>query len=184
MPFRTILYAVPFVLLIATGSARAGEAPDDNRGALLVTITNWLTINSDLPRASDHPRIELVPAADLHRLRYKALLPLRSQAIGGEHSTPLPQVQREVVAVYDDRSRTIYLPSGWTGESPAEQSILVHEMVHHLQNVAGLRYDCGGAREKPAYLAQRKWLENHGLDLEQEFEVDMMTIVALSACMF
>jgi predicted metalloprotease len=95
----------------------------------------------------------------------------------------VPGYQREVVALYDNSTSTIYLPEGWTGASVAEQSVLVHEMVHHLQNIAGLKFACGGEREKPAYLAQDKWLKQHGLELEKEFEVDMFTVVALSACM-
>jgi hypothetical protein len=146
-------------------------------------IAEWLSANFELPYASEQPRIERVPAADLYRLRYRAMLPLRSQAIGGEHSTPPPEYRREVVAVYDDTSRTIFLPLGWTGATVADQSVVVHEMVHHLQNLAGMKYECAGAREKTAYLAQNKWLKLHGLDLEREFEVDMFTVVALSACM-
>lgn len=146
-------------------------------------IAQWLSVNFDLPYADDPPRVERVSPAHLHRLRYKGMLPLRSQAIGGDHSTPLQESRRELVAVYDDSSRTIYLPQGWTGATVAEQSVVVHEMVHHLQNLAGLKYECGGAREKPAYLAQDQWLKRHGLDLKKEFEVDMFTVVAISACM-
>jgi hypothetical protein len=146
-------------------------------------MAQWVSANFDLPYSSQPPRVERVPAADLYRLRYKSLLPLQSQAIGGEHSTPPPQYRREVVAIYDDTSRTIFLPQGWTGATVAEQSVVVHEIVHHLQNLAGMKYECAGAREKPAYLAQNQWLKAHGLDLEKEFEVDMFTIVALSACM-
>jgi len=32
----------------------------------------------------------------------------------------MPLAQREVVAVYDNATRTIYLPGGWTGCTPAE----------------------------------------------------------------
>jgi hypothetical protein len=119
----------------------------------------------------------------LYQLRHKAFLPLSAQAIGGEYATPTPQNQREVVAVYEDATRTIYLPESWTGETIAEQSVLVHEMVHHLQNVAGLKFACSGEREKPAYLAQDRWLRLHGLELEKEFDVDMFTVITLSACM-
>jgi hypothetical protein len=146
-------------------------------------IAKWLSTNFGLPYASEPPRLERVSRLRLYQLRHKAFLPLQSQAIGGEHSTPMPQYQREVVAVYDDASHTVYLPEGWTGETVAEQSVLVHEMVHHLQNLAGLKFACAGEREKPAYLAQDKWLRLHGLELEKEFEVDMFTVVALSACM-
>jgi hypothetical protein len=147
-------------------------------------VAQWLSTNFGLPHAAELPRVERVPAADLYRLRYKALLPLRSQAIGGEHSTPLPEYRREVVAVYDDAARTIFLPQTWTGKTVADQSVIVHEMVHHLQNLGGLKYECAGAREKVAYLAQDQWLKTHGLDLEKAFEVDMFTVVALSACMY
>lgn len=145
-------------------------------------IAKWLSQNLELPLSDELPHVEFVSQTRLLQLRYKDLLPQQSQAIGGEHATPRPQVQREVVAVYDDSTRTIYLPVSWTG-SAADQSVLVREMVHHLQNLAGLRFECSGAREKPAYLAQNRWLKLHGLDLETEFEVDMFTIVALSACM-
>jgi hypothetical protein len=90
---------------------------------------------------------------------------------------------REVIAVYRDDTRTIYLNESWTGTSPAEVSVLVHEMVHHLQNVAGLKYECPAAREKPAYLAQNAWLQRFGSDLETEFEIDMMTMLVTTSCM-
>ena len=186
MPRQITLYAALLLLFVATGSAQAqAGTADENRPAIssLLAIAGWISANFDLPYPDEPPRIEIVPTGQLHRLRYNALLPRRAQAIGGEHSTPLPEVQREIVALYDDASRTIYLPEGWTGASLAEQSVLVHEMVHHLQNRAGLKYECGGAREKPAYLAQHKWLADRGLDMEKEFQVDMFTIVAMSACM-
>jgi hypothetical protein len=92
--------------------------------------------------------------------------------------------QRRVVALYDDRATAIFLTDDWTGTSPADRSILVHEMVHHIQNLSGIKYECPMAREKPAYLAQDKWLGQFGLSLEKEFDVDMFTIVVSSACAF
>ena len=91
--------------------------------------------------------------------------------------------QREVVALYNDMTKTIFLPDAWTGATAAEVSVLVHEMVHHLQKLAGMRFECPAAREKVAYLAQDKWLERFGLSLEREFELDMFTVVVSSACM-
>jgi len=146
-------------------------------------IAKWVSANFELPYASEPPRLERVSPLRLYQLRHRAFLPSQSQAVGGEYATPTPQYQREVVAVYDDANRTVYLPDGWTGETIAEQSVLVHEMVHHLQNLAGQKFACAGEREKPAYLAQDRWLRDHGHDLEKDFEVDLFTVVALSACM-
>jgi hypothetical protein len=56
-------------------------------------------------------------------------------------------------------------------------------MVHHLQNRPDVKYECPAAREKLAYEAQSDWLGSFGLSLEKEFDVDMFTVVALSACM-
>lgn len=85
-------------------------------------------------------------------------------------------------AVYDNPSRTIYLPEDWSTDSPAGLSVLVHEMVNHLQNVAGLAYPCAAARERPAYRAQARWLGLFGTTLEAEFGVDPMTLLVRTTC--
>ena len=92
--------------------------------------------------------------------------------------------QRPVLALYDNTSKTIFLPDDWIGTSPVDQSVLVHDMVHHIQNLAGLKFECPMAREKSAYLAQDKWLGRSGMSLEREFDVDMFTVLISSACVY
>ena len=115
-------------------------------------------------------------------MRYKGLLPQN----WSEGSIREPAVQagteREVVALYNDDTKTVYLPDGWTGHTPAELSVLVHEMVHHFQNIAGIRYECPMGREKLAYLAQSQWLSLSGLTLESEFGIDAMTVLVNTTC--
>lgn len=149
-------------------------------GASLDELARWLAANYDLPYSAEPLRLERVSRLHLHQLRHKAFL---SSQAGGEGSAPPPGYRREVVAVYDDKNRIVYLPESWTGETIADQSVLVHEMVHHLQNVAGEKFACASEREKTAYLAQDKWLRQHGLDLKKTFDVDMFTVVVMSACM-
>jgi hypothetical protein len=91
--------------------------------------------------------------------------------------------RREAVAVYDDLTKTIYLPDTWKGETPADLSILVHEMVHHLQNTSRKKYECPGAREQMAYAAQDKWLKLFGRDLLSEFQIDAFTLRVSTACL-
>ena len=151
--------------------------------ARLTEIAAWLSTNFDLPAIQDQPRVEFVPPMKLASMRYGGILPeqWREDSVNG--ATMHAAQAREVVAVYHDATRTIFLSDAWTGASPADLSVLVHEMVHHLQNLAGLRYECPAAREKLAYLAQDQWLKLHGLDLEQEFELDKFTIMISSACL-
>ena len=142
---------------------------------LLNAIVLWISINLAVPAVYDHPRIEYVPPAKMIAMRLRGM-PTTAQA------ALLPSQIPDVVAIYDDEKRTIFLPEGWTGKTPAELSVLVHEMVHHLQNVSGQKFECPAAREKPAYLAQDKWLKQFDQTLEQDFEVDLFTIVVKSAC--
>ena len=78
--------------------------------------------------------------------------------------------------------RAIILTDNWRGRSPAEISILVHEMVHHIQNKAGLTYDCPQARETLAYAAQDLWLSYFGNNLEQEFSIDPLVLKVTTTC--
>jgi hypothetical protein len=148
--------------------------------ASLNELAGWLAANYDLPYSAEPLRLERVSPPRLYQLRHRAFL---SSQTASDNATSQPGYQREVVAAYDDKNRIVYLPENWTGETIAEQSLLVHEMVHHLQNVAGQKFTCAAEREKTAYLAQDKWLRQHGLDLEKAFNVDMFTVVVMSACM-
>ena len=94
----------------------------------------------------------------------------------------LPSGQRDVVATYNDGTNTIYLPERWTGSTPTDVSVVVHEMVHHFQNAAGLHFACPQEREAQAYAAQQKWLGIFGLTLESEFEIDPFTLMVSTHC--
>lgn len=146
---------------------------------LLTWIVTWLSANFSLPAIYDHPEISF---ASPHEITAVRLLqqPHDSSAAQG---IPVASAPSSIEALYDDRSRTIYLNQYWTGLAPAEMSILVHEMVHHLQNMAGLRYECAEAREELAYNAQDTYLALHGLSLSNEFKVDLMTRLVRTKCM-
>jgi hypothetical protein len=92
--------------------------------------------------------------------------------------------RQDALAVYDDEMKTIFLPAKWTGSTPAELSILVHEMVHHLQGVAKTEYECPQAREQLAYAAQEMWLGLFSGSLENEFEIDPLTLVVSTRCIY
>jgi hypothetical protein len=146
--------------------------------ALLTAVALWLAANFDLPATSEHPHVEFVPPATISALRYQDIP-------GGQPSSPAEKAsQRDVVAVYDDATSTIYLPEGWSGSTPAELSVLVHELVHHLQNRGQLKFECPRQREKLAYEAQERWLKLFGRDLERDFEIDPFTRLAITSCYF
>lgn len=87
---------------------------------------------------------------------------------------------RKVFAVYSNG--TIYLTEDWTGDTLGEQSILVHEIVHYLQDVNDLPSACPAEREKDAYTIQNKWLREHGFSLQEVFGLSLPETKLRSLC--
>lgn len=162
---RTAALRLIAVWLACVSPATAAQLHDPP--PLLDTIVLWLTTNFDLPASTDRPALASVSLADLVAMRY------------GPEATVSPG---EVIAVYDDARRTIYLSTGWTGRTPAELSVLVHEMVHHLQSAADMRFACPGEREALAYRAQDAWLGLFGTSLESAFGINAATVLVATAC--
>jgi hypothetical protein len=150
--------------------------------ALLTLLVTWLSVTAGLPPVYEHPRILFVAPAQMAELRL-ARVELGSPAESGSQATAA-EMSDSLHAIYDDVERTIYLPAGWRLSSPRDLSLLVHELVHHLQNAGGLSYDCPAAREKPAYRAQARWLEYAGESLEGSFGLDPMTLLVRTSCLY
>jgi hypothetical protein len=149
---------------------------------LLAAIEAWLALRFDLPSVDHLPRIERVPPAKIAALRSEGYSnPKIENAPSGHVGTAS---RSDVVAVYSDATETIYLPEGWTGTTAAELSILVHEMVHHVQNVGGLKYACPQEREKLAYMAQERWLGLFGRNLEADFDLDAFSLLVKTRCLY
>lgn len=158
---------------------------------LMTVIVTWLSVNFGLPAIYEHPRIEFVPMAtmmEVRRARHASLQPdlaARTTLAKSPSDRAAPDdSDHGVHAIYDDLERTIYLPDGWTATSAAQVSILVHEMVHHLQNAGESTHACPEEREMPAYGAQASWLELLGTNLADEFGIDAMTLLVRTRCLY
>jgi hypothetical protein len=148
--------------------------------ALLTAIEKWLSSQFGFPDIQEHPGIEFVPSTKIVSLRFSSLLSDPGAEVAPNDRSL--SFQYETVAVYQDPTRTIYLPEGWTGSTAAELSVLVHEVVHHFQNVLGLKYECMQEREKLAYIAQDRWLAQFGHTLESAFHIDAFSLLVKTRC--
>jgi hypothetical protein len=148
--------------------------------ALLTTIEKWLSSQFGFSDIQEHPGIEFVPSTKIVSLRLSSLLSDPSAEVAPNDRAS--SFQYDTVAVYHDPTRTIYLPEGWTGSTAADLSVLVHEVVHHFQNVLGLKYECMQEREKLAYIAQDRWLAQFGHSLESAFHIDAFSLLVKTRC--
>jgi hypothetical protein len=165
---------------LETGTIDFSSGNTNSSTALLRSLVTWIAANFDLPANYDPPNVKLSSPAKIAALRnWDVPGPETNGGVAPSHGA-----QREVVSVYDPATRTIYLRDDWRGRTPAELSILVHEMVHHLQTLAGLTFACPQEREQLAYQAQNRWLQMSGRDLASEFEIDPMTLLLTTKCFY
>jgi Domain of unknown function (DUF6647) len=86
------------------------------------------------------------------------------------------------IGAYDDFTRTVYLPRGWSPDKPGDQSVLVHQIVYHLQSLAGMKYECPQERARVAFEAQALWLWESGQTLVSEFGIDPDALLLMTEC--
>ena len=162
-------------------SATQSTEPQDFRPQTLLTaLENWVSSQFDLPAIHEHPSIKFASPAKIVSLRFTGLL-----SDPGEQAAPSDRAssaQHDTIAIYYDATRTIYLPGGWAGDTPAELSVLVHEVVHHFQNVLRVKYECPQEREQLAYIAQDRWLALFGHSLESDFHMDAFSLLVKTQC--
>ena len=141
---------------------------------LVGLATGWVAADLGVPMPETLPRVAFADEATMRVIR--------AAAEGDPAGAATPDAT--MVAMYDSRSGTIFLPLGWTGQSTAEVSILVHEIVHHFQLLSGERLACPAEREKQAYAVQGRWLEGHGESLETALGISPMFLLVATNCMF
>lgn len=153
---RSITIALALSGAVVTGlQARAGTEvtgtlADWEKPAvegLIAEFASWIAENSDYAVA-ERP------------VRAVALV-TKGETVGtGERQVSLGNRTR---GHYDEATGTIYIVRPWFPADPYDQSVLLHEMVHHMQ-VGAKHWYCPQAQEWDAYRLQEAWLEERGLE--------------------
>lgn len=132
---------LPSIISTVSVASRSGDGAGRRAvpNALVVAIAASASEPTGVPLTGSLPGIRFAEP------RHLSLL-MRAAA-----DSPAGDGSLEIVAFHDPPAHTIYLPAGWSGQTPAELSVLVHEMVHHAQALAGRRFACPAERERQAY---------------------------------
>ena len=92
-----------------------------------------------------------------------------------------------ILGLYNHNTKTIYLSKDFWKASTKDQSILLHELVHHMQYSKDFNHYtmlCKGLIEKEAYDLQEKWLEERGLTLGDTIDIGPLFRHVLTQCDF
>jgi hypothetical protein len=158
--------------LTILGPAAAEDALDAvPLEALTGAVVAWTAEHMGLPLPAALPRIVLQTPEAMARLRAGG-----APAFHRAGGAPL--------ALYAREGATILLPSGWSGRDAVEVSMLVHEIVHHLQATSGRPPACPAAAEAEAFAVQADWLRLFGGDLGRDLGIDGLYLKLLGACGF
>ena len=163
---KQIILTILMVSLLGVGAVQAQEPRDFSK---LATQTVQLP-GTNYSIVFNSPELQAGEPRNISKLSLKISSWL-SASFGLHKMRNIPNVISLGSATsYDSRSRTIYVPEGWNGSSPADMSVFVREMVHHLQNEGGTAYEC-----KPQQFAnavQGRWLALFGTDISTVSTVD------------
>ena len=173
-PWRAGALAIGLALAAAAPLAMSRSARPQTIDAVPVTallgaIGAWTAEAAGLPLPDALPVVVWASRTEMATLHYGK----DADAAGGSV---------RIEALYDGDTRRILLLEDWTGATPEELSVLVHEMVHHLQAAAGTTYACPAEREVLAYDVQERWLQTFGTDLEAAFDITPLTRFVFTRC--
>lgn len=149
-----------------------GDRQPDPGGQLLEALAIWVGAKLGQPVPTSLPRLVFRPSGQVAGLRLK------------QYASEIIQRQGrpDILSIYDSRDKIIYLSDSWSGATAADLSVLVHELVHHFQEVHQTKFECDAAREAKAFELQEKWLRLFGETLEEAFQIDPFTLLVRTSC--
>ena len=149
-----------------------GESQLEPEGRLLDALAIWVGAKLAQPVPASLPRLVFKPIGHVAALRLK------------QYASEVIQQQGRpnILSIYDAREKVIYLRDTWSGATAADLSVLVHELVHHFQEMHETKFECDAAREAKAFELQEKWLRLFGESLEEAFQIDPFTLLVRTSC--
>jgi len=120
---------------------------------ILTALMIWLGANTPFNTNHDIPSILFVTQAQMEQMFYK-----------GDNKMP-----NTLHGLYDKESDTIILSDQWDRRKAWDMGVLLHEMVHYLQDQNNMEFRCTAEMEKDAWPIQQRYLKekhNHVWDYD------------------
>ena len=130
---------------------------------ILTALMIWLGANTPFSTNFDIPVVMFLPQEEMNSMYYK----------DNEHE------QKSLHGMYDQENDIIYLPDDWDRREAWDMGVLVHEMVHYLQDMNEMKFACSAEMEKMAWPIQQFYLKKrHNFD----WDYDKLWFTMISNC--
>jgi len=151
---------------------------------LIMTLMVWISVHTEFI-IPDPPSIEINTKVELRDIIYgckelKTEDPIKWNEICRE----MDWAARSVVAVYNHDSKVIHLPEYFNPKILSHRSILLHELVHHMQYANGYnkKVECMELLESQAYDLQEKWLEENNAEMPDDLKIGPIMRSLVTRC--
>jgi hypothetical protein len=130
--------------------------------SLIAALLLWIGANTNYNVDLPHPVIKTVTQQELEMIY--------SKGAGTDN---------HLHGFYDTKADIIYLPDTWKQYDPWSQGVLLHELVHYVQDQNQAKFQCNNAMELESWPLQKKFLwEYHGY----EWNYDEFWYFMISTC--
>ena len=132
---------------------------------ILTALMIWLGANTPFDTNHDIPNVLFLSQTQMEQMYYK-----------GESKIP-----NTLRGLYDTESDTIILPDTWDRRKAWDMGVLLHEMVHYLQDQNNYQFSCTSEMERDAWPIQQRYLkERH----DYAWDYDGLWYAVISTCNF
>lgn len=132
---------------------------------ILTALMIWIGANTSYDTNHDIPEVLFLPQEKMEHLYYN-----------GEN-----QMSNTLHGLYDKDANKIILPDTWDRRKPWDMGVLVHEMIHYLQDQNNYQFSCPAEMERDSWPIQQKYLlEEHNY----EWEYDGLWYTVISTCSY
>lgn len=123
----------------------------------------WLGTNTYLNTDHPHPEVVFMPQEEMNALYYQ----------DNDHEPD------SLHGLYNKEEDTIILRDDWNKDDPWDMSVLLHELVHYLQDVNEMKFTCTAEMEKDSWPIQQNFLKKV---YDYEWNYDKLWYTLISHC--
>jgi hypothetical protein len=150
--------------------------------SLLLALNIFIATYTNYPIVKDYPEVIILTQQEMQWKFYgcKGEDRYLDRKCRGNYTT------FKAIGLYDSKNKVIYLSKEFKENNPKRvtNSVLLHELVHYLQDLAGVLEDssiCRGLKEVKAYRLQQKYLEEAGMNFYKSINVNELFIRSMLA---